>query len=207
VTALDTQLSVFSAEIVCVDGNDDFCSGKSQVAWSSKQDEIYFILVHGKDGAEGTFILQVTTEGESLADADFCANAKSVEIGTTGPVDLSHATADPDMLNCSKAFWVIGTTVVGNFYTFVGPGDLVSISMAATSEFTPLLATINPVLLTGASCGTLECISACEGSSCQVYTIPGQHYYVYVYYIEEVLQESERNWLNGGVNLTIRQGA
>lgn len=210
-TALDTQISVFSAENECIDGNDDFCSSKSQVAWSSTEDEIYFVLVHGKDGAEGTFILQVMTEGESLADADLCANAISVEVGFTGPVDLSRATADPDLLNCTRASWIVGPTIVGNFYTFLGTGEHVRIFLDYPIVVYAMVSPPRPVLLTGSSCNALECVSSCndddiESYTCQVPTVVGQKYYVYVFYIEEGYIESDYD-LNGGFNLTIQVGA
>lgn len=198
-TGLDTQISVFSTENMCVDGNDDFCNGKSQVAWLSNVSEIYFVLVHGKDGAEGTFILQLTTEGSALADADFCANAKLLEVGSTEPVDLTQATIDPD-LQCS---WE-NNAVLGNFYTFLGTGRNTQIFMNTTvplEEF-PYYLSPRAEMLTGPSCSMLECIANCN-EGCQVSTILGQSYYVYVYYLGEMPQETERHLLNQTIILTI----
>lgn len=211
-TALDTQISVFSAESSCIDGNDDFCSSKSQVAWASSEDEIYFILVHGKNGTEGSFFLQLATEGATIADADFCANAQSVEVGSTVSVDLSHATADLDLLNCTGADWVVGPTIVGNFYTFTGTGEQVLFSLhypTTVSYFSPPMAS----LLTGSSCNALECaVAPCEVDNltfsptvCTVGTVLGQTYHIYVYYIEEAYFENlDAFELNGGMNLSIQ---
>jgi Abnormal spindle-like microcephaly-assoc'd, ASPM-SPD-2-Hydin len=56
----DTKLSVFSgtcAAKVCVGGNDDFCSLRSQVTFNSVAGTTYYILVHGFGTAVGTFTL------------------------------------------------------------------------------------------------------------------------------------------------------
>jgi hypothetical protein len=171
-TALDTQISVFSVTgNRCIDGNDDYCESKSTVAWSTKVDELYFVLVHVKNDDEGTFALQLTVDGVSIVDADFCGNAQVVEVGSTSAFDLSRATADPDFARCAGS---LGETVPGIFYKFTGTGQNVS----AVVDGAPFS------VLTGSSCGSLECIvSGCYGSGCGEFpTVVEQDYYVYVYY-------------------------
>ena len=200
-TGLDTQISVFSNETVCVDGNDDFCgSGKSQVAWLSNSDEMYFVHVHGKDAAEGTFILQVTTEGASIAEADYCANAKPLEVGFIEMVDFSEATIDADLNFCTER----SGDFIGNFYTFVGTGKSVQVHVSnATLEDLPFYIVQGGAVLAGSSCSALECITPDCAYGCQVPTILGQTYYVYVYYEAEPIEEKERFYLNGLVDLEV----
>jgi len=181
-TALDTQISVFSNESICENGNDDYCESKSQVAWMSNVDELYYVLVHGKTGAEGTFVLQLTTEGEALADADFCANAQSLDVGSNTTIDLSGATVDPDQANCKA----VSSIALGNFYRFTGTGQDVRIMLASTisSDLSSFVLFFS--ILTGSSCDSLDCLDwgGCT-DACDVSTILGQDYYVYVYYIED----------------------
>lgn len=60
----DTKISVFSgtcSNLNCIDGNDDtggfLCS---TVSWNTTSGELYYIMVHGFDGAEGNFTLALT---------------------------------------------------------------------------------------------------------------------------------------------------
>jgi hypothetical protein len=179
---LDTQISVLSRGFICEDGNDDYCSTKSQVAWSSTVDELYYVLVHGKSGAEGTFMLQLTTEGDSFAAADFCANAEPIEVGANTTVDLSKATADPDLSDCSATTFPGDTTNIGNFYRFTGTGQSVRI-MLESSVMTDLCGVALHSVLTGSSCSSLECLDSACNYDCEVSTILGQDYYVYVFYL------------------------
>lgn len=184
-TSLDTQISVFSAANVCVNGNDDYCTSKSQVAWSSNVDELYFVFVHGKNNEEGTFVLQLSTEGGSIAAGDYCANAELIDVGTTAEIDLSQATVDPDITDCAASLFPGGNTIIGNFYKFRGTGQPVHILMNSTS-MSDLCGVVMHSVLTGSSCGTLECVDPACDYDCEVSTIVGQDYYVYVFYIEEL---------------------
>jgi hypothetical protein len=62
----DTQISVYCptcAAPVCVDGNNDDCSGddflSSTVHWCSRAGETYYVLVHGSAGETGEFRLSI----------------------------------------------------------------------------------------------------------------------------------------------------
>jgi hypothetical protein len=190
-TALDTQISVFSlTENRCIDGNDDYCESKSQVAWSTKVDELYFVLVHGKNDEEGTFALQLNVEGDSISDADFCGNAQVVEVGSTTAIDLSGATKDPDFAYCAGNF---GDDGIGKFYKFTGTGQNVSTVIDGIAPPFSILA--------GTSCGSLECIvTECYGCGCEVFpTVVERDYYVYVYSVGGTDQDQYGNLTIEGI--------
>lgn len=184
-TSLDTQISVFSNGSICENGNDDYCASKSQVALSSNVDELYYVLVHGKTGSEGTFVLQLTTEGESLANADFCANAQVLDVGSNTTIDLLRATVDPDQADCTASTYPGEKVFIGNFYRFTGTGQAVRIVMDSTS-WSDLSGVTLLSVFTGSSCGSLECLDPGCGYDCEVFTTLGQDYYVYASYIEDI---------------------
>lgn len=67
--AFDTRLSIYEGSctngalqnLVCVDGNDDFCGTESLVTWLSDVGTNYYILVHGYQSGAGDFKLSVTS--------------------------------------------------------------------------------------------------------------------------------------------------
>jgi hypothetical protein len=65
----DTRISIYrgsciedkrESDLVCVDGNDDFCGKQSLVTWNSEIGVTYYILVHGYLQETGDFSLTVT---------------------------------------------------------------------------------------------------------------------------------------------------
>lgn len=66
-TTWDTKISVFCNtcdNLVCITGNDDFCSLQSQVSWCTKAGDVYFITVGGYTASNfGPFTLTVTDDG------------------------------------------------------------------------------------------------------------------------------------------------
>ena len=65
----DTRVSIYRgscsdgdnlSNLVCVDGNDDFCGKQSLVTWDSEKGVTYYILVHGYLGSSGEFSLTMT---------------------------------------------------------------------------------------------------------------------------------------------------
>ena len=59
----DTRLRVFSGtcgSLVCVTGNDNFCSPYSQSTWCATNGVTYYILVDGSGTASGNFTIEVT---------------------------------------------------------------------------------------------------------------------------------------------------
>jgi hypothetical protein len=189
--SLDTQISVFLPGNLCVDGNDNFYSTKSQVAWSSVSDQIYFVLVHGKNSSEGSFALQFATQEAAFADADFCANAQPLDVGSLSIVNLSRATGDPD-IGCFVSDFLGGNTNIGNFYKFTGTGQPVRIWIDPTAGWDLSCVDFNICggnvlsVLTGSSCGLLECVERRCNVDCVVTTKLGQDYYVYAFYIQEL---------------------
>jgi hypothetical protein len=63
----DSKLSVYCGDcddLICIDGNDDFCNVLSEVTWCSQFGATYYILVHGYGGASGDFTLTLTDHYE-----------------------------------------------------------------------------------------------------------------------------------------------
>lgn len=98
----DSKISVFSGTcdaLVCVGGNDDFCSLRSQVTFNSVAGTTYHVLVHGFLSATGTFTLstsacppEITVSPEELI--------VNVPVGGTGSTGLTISnTAEPGALD------------------------------------------------------------------------------------------------------------
>jgi hypothetical protein len=205
-TTLDTQLSVFQGDcgnLVCVNGNNDFCGTQSTVVWPSVFNESYLVLVHGLNGTTGAFHLTLSTD-RPRKENDFCISATPLRIGDNVTFDLSGSSADPDLRQCVNdpvppvLYYTptSGTIVVEEFphgiwYSIVGTGlQNISVSIAHT-EGIPL----NRNIYSGNnSCGDLSCVdhirseSACDGGlgdyTCTEFLcIPatkGEVYYVFV---------------------------
>lgn len=75
-SSYDSKISVFCGpcgQLICVASNDDDCGLQSEVDWCSANGETYYILVHGFNGAVGTFNLRVSTASTACAPAPNCA--------------------------------------------------------------------------------------------------------------------------------------
>jgi hypothetical protein len=122
-SAYDTKISVFTGScgaLVCVDGNDDFCSLQSEVEFISTPGTTYRILVHGFSAGTGTFTLNtscaplcpapidapwtVTAIGGAVGSAVENCDA-SYSVSTTGV-----GTATSDMI------YFVSQTLSGNGY-------------------------------------------------------------------------------------------
>jgi hypothetical protein len=97
-SGFDTQISVFKglSALQCLNGNDNSCGKGSLVAWSSEVNEVYYVLVHGAEGANGDFFLQLNTEGTAVVPGDVCATAPIIMLGTPAEVPLTLATKEAD---------------------------------------------------------------------------------------------------------------
>ncbi len=64
--SFDTQIAVYTGtcgSLVCVDGNDDFCSSQSSVSWCSTNATPYLVIVYGAFSIDkGSFILNISTQ-------------------------------------------------------------------------------------------------------------------------------------------------
>ncbi|CAB9520024.1 CHU large protein [Seminavis robusta] len=172
-TDFDTQLSVFSGQcdnLVCIDGNNNFCGGQSSVSWQSTQGEIYRLLVHGANNSTGTFSLTLTTDAVRVAN-DFCGTATEIR-NTTGPSDVLDsssfwgATADAEVPSCwsirtdcssiasfstTSATW--GEFPLGVWYTFQGTGADVFVDLSDNVEHRL------EVRVFSGDCGDLQCVN------------------------------------------------
>ncbi|MBX2927623.1 MAG: T9SS type A sorting domain-containing protein [Saprospiraceae bacterium] len=113
-SSYDTKVGVFSGTcgaLVCVTGNDDFCSLQSQVTFNSTAGTTYLILVTGFSTASGAFTMNVTC----AAPPCNCTNTSA--FGTvTAPVTNSPATIST--CNFPAEFATINSAVAGSTYVF-----------------------------------------------------------------------------------------
>jgi hypothetical protein len=152
--------------------------------------------------------LQVTTDGASIAEADVCVTAKMLEVGFSELVDLSQATADPDLESCTG----IPYEMIGNFYAFVGTGKSAQVLVSWNLTYAGIIYIVlypGAVVLEGSSCGDLACIVSSSHDACEFPTTLGQSYYVYVYFSGETnaIEDSDRYLLKDFANLTIVDGS
>ena len=81
---------------MCVDGNDDACSGvSSQVEFLTVEGETYYILIHGYSDNAGVYGISVATE-DTLYN-NFCWESKELKLGV--PLTGSTLMADFDFGN------------------------------------------------------------------------------------------------------------
>jgi len=69
-TAWDTKMGVFEgpcASLVCLDGNDDYCSLQSRVDWFAETGVDYYILVHQYGATGGAFTLNIDCTSPATA--------------------------------------------------------------------------------------------------------------------------------------------
>jgi hypothetical protein len=197
-TTFDTQISVFQGvcgadNLVCVNGNNDFCGVQSSVVWPSQMGEIYHILVHGSNGSSGAFKLTISTDAERQEN-DFCASATEVVPGDSITFAFSGSTADPDELVCDgSGGGGIGGDVdtlfpYGIWYAVQGTGtQTVSVEVSFNTQ-SPVTMNIYTGSCGGLSCAEYEMSASCIGggvqSSCYMEaafeTNPGGTYYIFV---------------------------
>lgn len=178
-SSYDTKIQIFTGDcntLVCVDGNDDFCDVQSEVTFASELGTIYTIYVFGFGTTTGTYtltasciIIPPTTEN------DLCEDAIAITCGTTiqGDTTTSTSTGAPTG-NCGT-----GPGAPGNWYSMVGTGDIVTLSLCGSSFDTKIQ------VFTG-TCTSLQCVTGNDdfcGLQSQVSFISqvGTNYIIYVF--------------------------
>ena len=91
-------------------------------------------MVHGRGAASGSFLLQIITDGDVLAESDFCSNADPVQLNEDIPIDLSQATEDGDVRSSSYNL-SSPKNLVGNLYKVVGTGGSLIAFLFSDNEF------------------------------------------------------------------------
>jgi hypothetical protein len=167
-TTFDTQLSVFQGgcgDLVCVNGNNDFCGLQSTVVWPSVQNETYLVLVSGFNGTTGDFTLKVSTD-TPRKENDFCASASAVTEAEEVTFTFSGSSADPDLPQCDEESIAVGGMIefpYGIWYSIVGTGLSISATLSASLTTSPVFLNI----YTGNSCGDLSCLNVTWSGFCQ----------------------------------------
>ncbi|MEP6700175.1 MAG: T9SS type A sorting domain-containing protein, partial [Bacteroidota bacterium] len=174
-SSYDTKIGVFTgtcAALVCVTGNDDFCSLQSQVTFTSVLGTTYYVLVTGFSTNSGAFTLARTCT--SPVPNDLCTGALPLGCGATVTGTTVGATVDA-VPTCVTTL----NTAPGVWYTFVGNGAANTLTMCVGTTYDSKIG-----VFTG-TCAALVCVTGNDdfcGLQSQV-TFPttlGTTYYVLI---------------------------
>ena len=116
----DTKISVFQGpncnSLVCVEGNDDGCSGiASQVEFLTTKGQKYYILVHGYQDSAGVYGISVATP-DNLYN-NFCWESKELKV------------SEPQQGNTLLADFDFGNVVTCGNTLVVGPSGMNFLSL------------------------------------------------------------------------------
>ncbi len=155
-SSYDTKIGVFSgtcAALVCVAGNDDFCSLQSQVSFSSVSGTTYYILVTGFSTAAGNFTMSVTCTPPPPPSTCNCANT-SPWLTVTAPSNTTTLTIS----TCTYAgeYNTINSAVAGRTYVVTSSvaTDYLTVR-AGTPNGTAIACGTTPLTFTVATSGTI----------------------------------------------------
>jgi len=116
-SSYDTKMGVFSGAcgaLVCVAGNDDFCSLQSQVSFTATAGTTYRILVTGFSSNSGSFTLNTTCPTPPPPTCT-CANTTAFGTATAGTNNLLVTIST---CNFPSEYATINGAVAGNTYVF-----------------------------------------------------------------------------------------
>ena len=100
-------------------GNDDSCGDSSEVTWDSSLGTDYFIFLHGRDGATGSYEISFT----GLRPAEVgCSSAEDVDVGTT---IFGSTVGQPVYIGLSCNISV--TDSAGVWYRIIGTGLMITV--------------------------------------------------------------------------------
>ncbi len=136
----DTQIEVYSGDCnsqVCIGGNDQACGNQSEFSFTSNDSTNYLVYIYGWADSVGTYQLDVTcqTPPPPLLN-DLCADAIVITCGgslsgtTAGATDTGEPTDLCGVFNNGSS--------PGVWYSFVGTGDLVTVSLCGSDFDTQL---------------------------------------------------------------------
>ncbi len=149
-TDFDAQIRVFTGDctdlldpLVCVTGNDDnpacdLGALNPEVVVPTVNGEVYYIYIGGFLTNEGNFQLDI--ECTDPPTNDDCADAETVicgdvvtgtTLGATSDVAINSATGI-----CADGDGNTNTSTVGVFYTYVGTGDIVTVTTCSPNTVT-----------------------------------------------------------------------
>jgi phosphatidylethanolamine-binding protein (PEBP) family uncharacterized protein len=170
----DTEIGVFTgtcAALVCVTANDDFCGLQSQVTFATTLGTTYYILVTGFGTASGAFTL--TRTSDPLPN-DVSTGAVNINCGQTITGSTACGATPDAVATCVTTL----NTANGLWYSFVGDGSPVTLSLCGSSYDTKI------GVFTG-TCAALTCVTGNDdfcGLQSQVTFTPnaGFTYYILV---------------------------
>lgn len=188
-TTFDTKILVYTgscSSLTCVTGNDDmsgcgFGSFRSSVTFPSTNGQTYYVLVCGFGSATGTFGLNVSCAGGSVAN-DACSGATSVACGGSVSGSTIGATID----NVGGGFCGTSITAPGVWHSVVGTGGIMEVTTCnAGSNYDTKLSVFS------GSCSSLSCVGGNDDdftcglnglrSTVSWNSVAGQTYYILVH--------------------------
>ena len=147
-TSYDSKIGVFTgtcAALVCVTGNDDFCGLQSQVSFPTTLGTTYYVIITGFGAATGAFTL---TRTSAALPNDLCTGAININCGQTLTGSTSCGATIDAVATCGTAL----NTAPGLWYSFVGDGSPVTLSLCGSSYDTKI------GVFTG-TCAALVCVT------------------------------------------------
>ncbi len=161
-SSYDTKVGVFSgtcAALVCVAGNDDFCSLQSQVSFSTVSGTTYYILVTGFSTASGNFTMAVTcTAPPPPAGDPACVAATPLVCGSSVTGTTTGGTVNTALGTCGTSL----ITAPGRWHTLFVPnsGSVTVTTCNAGSNYDTKLGVFS------GTCANLACIGGNDDAAC-----------------------------------------
>jgi len=155
-SSYDTKMGVFSGTcgaLVCVAGNDDFCSLQSQVSFTATAGTTYRILVTGFSSASGSFTLSTTCPAGPPPVVCNCTNTTSFG-SANAPTTPPPATIST--VQYAGEYATISNAVAGSTYVFTSSNatDYLTVRTGSSSG-TALACGVTPLTVTPTASGTL----------------------------------------------------
>jgi hypothetical protein len=154
-TNFDTEISIYKGscdgELECVDVNDESCDGTtSSVQWKTEEGVMYYIKIHGFDGAIGNFGMTVARFVPPKNDDCLESIHLSHSNGETVVVSTAGAKTLDVLPGCSRADFDAPSI----WYRIEGKGEAISVSSCS-----PLTKVPTSIFVFSGSCQELVCVS------------------------------------------------
>ncbi|CAB9506267.1 Neutral protease [Seminavis robusta] len=161
----DTQISVWTGDcgsLTCVGGNDDTCSLKSQVTFSTISGQTYYIKVYGYAGGTGNFELtlaSVTPAPTPVSPAPTPAlDIKSLEMGCLIATSVSvgssslGTTVGAQMYASQRCDTAYPQNVPGDWFSVAGTGGSLTASVCTDTFYDSMIS------VWSGDCASLVCV-------------------------------------------------
>lgn len=153
-SSYDTQLSVFTGDcsaLSCVNSNDDFCGGQSQVTFTSGAGVVYRVFVYGYSASTGNFTLGLTCTSSSGPNQN-CSTALPIcndtqfggnSAGAGSVLDLNSSNQGCLSVEHQSSWYVFQPTTTGTISFTINPIPVVDYDFAIWGPFAQFSCPIN----------------------------------------------------------------